>query len=98
MATLGTVITRFLPFVLFPDNRTSHPYLTYLGKVLPYSVIGLLVVYCLNEVTVIAPSSWLPETIAIVSIIALHSWKRNVLLSIGAGTAVYMLFVQIVFT
>lgn len=97
MVTLGTVITRFLPFVLFPDNKQRHPYITYLGKVLPYSVIGLLVVYCLKDVSFMVPSFWLPKAIAIICIVFLHSWKENVLLSIGAGTVIYMLLVQFVF-
>lgn len=98
MVTLGTVITRFLPFILFPDSKKNHPYITYLGKVLPYSVIGLLVVYCLKSVNLMNPSFWLPESVAIICIIVLHFWRGNVLLSIGAGTVIYMLLVQIIFT
>lgn len=97
MVTLGTVVTRFLPFILFPDNKKIHPYITYLGKVLPYSVIGLLVVYCLKGVNLMNPSFWLPEAAAIICITVLHYWKSNALLSIGAGTVIYMLLVQIVF-
>lgn len=97
MVTLGTVITRFLPFILFPDNKESHPYITYLGKVLPYSVIGLLVVYCLKGVNLMNPPFGLPEAAAIICITVLHYWKSNALLSIGAGTVIYMLLVQIVF-
>ncbi len=97
MVTLGTVITRFLPFILFPDNKENHPYITYLGKVLPFSVIGLLVVYCLKGVNLMNPPFGLPETVAIICITVLHYWKSNALLSIGAGTAIYMLLVQIVF-
>lgn len=97
MVALGTVITRFLPFILFPDNKKKHPYITYLGRVLPYPVIGLLVVYCLKTVNLTTPSSWIPESIAVICIMALHFWKGNVLLSIGAGTIVYMLLVQLVF-
>jgi branched-subunit amino acid transport protein AzlD len=97
MVTLGTVITRFLPFIVFPDNRKRHPYITYLGKVLPYAVIGLLVAYCLKDVGFAASSLWLPEAVAIVCIVMLHCWKDNVLVSIGAGTAIYMILVQFVF-
>ena len=97
MVTLGTVITRFLPFVLFPDQKEKHPYITYLGRVLPYSVIGLLVVYCLKGVNLQPPSFGLSEAIAILCITVLHHWRRNALLSIGIGTASYMILVQVVF-
>ncbi|MBI5602719.1 MAG: AzlD domain-containing protein [Deltaproteobacteria bacterium] len=97
MVALSTITTRFLPFIIFPDNKEHHSYLTYLGKVLPYSVIGLLVVYCLRGVNLQSPSFGLPEIAAIFSITVLHHWKRNVLLSIGVGTALYMTLVQTVF-
>lgn len=97
MATLGTMITRFLPFILFKDIKSGNSYISYLGEVLPYSAIGLLVVYCLKGVTFSSAASWAPEVIAIICIVVLHSWKENTLLSIGAGTVVYMLLVQNVF-
>ena len=97
MVTLGTMITRFLPFIVFSGNQKTHPYITYLGKVLPYAVIGLLVIYCFKETKLLQPSYGLPELIAILFIILLHNWKNNPLLSIGAGTAVYMLLVQFIF-
>lgn len=97
MVTLGTVITRFLPFILFPGHKENHPYITYLGEVLPFSAIGLLVVYCLKGVNVLNPPFGLPEAIAISCIAVLHYWKNNALLSIGAGTAIYMVMVQFIF-
>lgn len=97
MVTLGTVITRFLPFLLFQNTKRNSAYINYLGKVLPYSAIGLLVVYCLKGVNITGGSYGLPEAIAILCIIILHYWKGNTLLSIGAGTVIYMLLVQIVF-
>jgi len=97
MVTLGTMITRFLPFIIFPDHQKKHPFISYLGQVLPYAVIGLLVVYCLKGVDVTKPSFGLPEAAAIITIAILHLWKENTLLSIGAGTAVYMLLVQNIF-
>lgn len=90
---LGTMVTRFLPFFIFPEGRTPPAYITYLGTVLPYAVIGLLVIYCLKD----AFSSGhfaIPELIAIVFIVILHKWKKNTLLSIGAGTVLYMFLVQ----
>jgi branched-subunit amino acid transport protein AzlD len=95
--TCGTMITRFLPFILFPDNKETPPYVIYLGKVLPYAIIGFLVVYCLKGISFWPLASALPEVIAIGFIVLLHKWKRNTLLSIGLGTVVYMILVQLVF-
>ena len=93
----GTQITRWLPFVLFPENREPPKVVAYLGRVLPPAMMGLLVVYCLRSVDLLSGSHGLPEAIAVAVIAALHLWKRNVLLSIAGGTAVYMLLVQVVF-
>jgi branched-subunit amino acid transport protein AzlD len=97
MVTFGTMITRFLPFLIFRKAVSAHSYIGYLGKVLPYAAIGLLVVYCLKGVSFIHPSYGFPEAIAIVCIAVLHYWKGNSLLSIGAGTVIYMALVQLVF-
>ena len=97
MVTIGTMITRFLPFILFQGAKLKDSYIDYLGQVLPYSVIGLLVVYCLKNVNFKSPAYWIPEAIAIICIIGLHYWKENSLLSIGVGTVIYMLLVQFVF-
>lgn len=97
VVTLGTMITRFLPFILFKGNKSNSSYISYLGQVLPYSAIGLLVVYCLKGVSFKGPTYGLPEAIAIICIIVLHYWKENTLLSIGAGTVVYMVLVQTIF-
>ena len=89
-------VTRFLPFLIFPEGKTPPAYIQYLGKVLPYAVIGLLVIYCLKDVP--ASSTYgLPEAIAILFIMVLHKWKKNTLLSIGGGTILYMILVQMVF-
>ena len=94
---LGTMTTRFLPFLIFPASRPTPKYIQYLGKVLPYAVIGLLVVYCFKGVSVTEPPFGLPELIGAAVVAGLHLWKRNMLLSIGVGTVVYMLLVQLVF-
>ena len=91
----GCVLTRFLPFWIFPENKQPPPIVTYLGRTLSPAVMGLLVVYCLRNVNLLASSHALPEAAAIACIIALHCWKRNVLLSIGAGTAVYMVLIRL---
>jgi len=97
MVTLGTVITRFLPFILFSGRKDRHPYIKYLGDVLPCAVIGLLVVYCLKGVHITQSPFGAPEAAAIICIALLHFWKNNALLSIGVGTVAYMLLIQFVF-
>lgn len=94
---LATLLTRFLPFLCFPDSRPAPGYIAYLGKVLPYAVIGMLVVYCLKGVSLTSSPFGLPELIAVAAVAGLHAWKGNTLLSIGAGTALYMVLVQAVF-
>ena len=94
---LGTIITRFLPFILFPEKNAVPAYITFLGKALPAAMMGLLVVYCFKGVYFADFPFGLPEFIAIIAIVVLHKWKRNVLLSIGGGTAIYMILVQAVF-
>ena len=95
--TAGTVITRFLPFLLFPDSRPVPKLITYLGRTLPAAMMGLLVVYCLRNVAWLSAPHGAPELIAIAAVAALHTWKRNVLLSIAGGTVLYMVLVQAVF-
>lgn len=97
MLTLGTVTTRFLPFIIFKNPKLNNSYINYLGQVLPYSTVGFLVVYCLKDVNFRGSTYGIPEAIAIVCIIVLHYWKENALLSIGVGTGVYMILLQIVF-
>ena len=97
MVVLGTMITRFLPFLIFPAGKETPKYIQYVGKVLPAAVFGLLVVYCLRNVDLTAGGHGLPELIAIALTVALHLWKRQMLLSIAGGTVCYMLLVQLVF-
>lgn len=97
MVILATVLTRFLPFIIFPAGKETPKFIKYLGKVLPAAVFGLLVVYCLKNVSITDGSHGIPELIAIVCVVALHLWKRQMLLSIAGGTVVYMLLVQLVF-
>ena len=90
---LGTMATRFIPFIIFPEGKNPPEFIKYLGTVLPYAAIGLLVIYCLKDV----PAHGLPKAIAIIFIVLLHKWKKNTLLSIGGGTVLYMILVQTVF-
>lgn len=94
---LVTFSTRALPFLLF-DRRESPPkFVLFLGKVLPPAIIAMLILYCLRNVTVLAYPYGLPELISAGLVAGLHLWKKNNLLSIFGGTAVYMLLVQFVF-
>ena len=97
VVVLGTMTTRFLPFLLFPAGKPTPKYIQYLGSVLPAAVFGLLIVYCLKNVSLLTGSHGLPELISIAVVVALHLWKRQMLLSIAGGTVCYMLLVQLVF-
>lgn len=92
-----TLLLRFLPFLVFGEHRTTPKLITYLGKVLPYAIMGMLVVYCLKGITPLCYPYALPELIACAAVVLLHVWKRNTLLSIAGGTALYMLLVQVIF-
>lgn len=93
----GTLLTRLLPFLLFPAGKDTPPFIRYLGDVLPGAVFSLLVVFCLKGVNLLGGSHGLPELIGIVITIVLHLWKRQMLLSIAGGTVAYMLLLQFVF-
>lgn len=97
VVALGTMITRFLPFVVFLESKEPPRFVRYLGKVLPYAMTGLLVVYSLKDVSITGGSHGLPEAIAMAAIIVLHLWRKNMLLSIAGGTILYMVLVQLVF-
>ncbi len=90
-----TILLRFLPFLVF--RKRVPPYVAYLGKVLPPAIIAMLVVYCLRNTAVLAFPFGIPELIAALAVVLLQIWKHRSLLSILAGTAVYMLLVQLVF-
>ncbi|PWM50964.1 MAG: branched-chain amino acid transporter AzlD [Clostridiales bacterium] len=97
MVVLGTMATRFLPFIVFPHGKETPKYVQYLGKALPGAVFGLLVVYSLKSVSLIAYPHGIPEFIALAFVVVLHFWKRQMLLSIAGGTVLYMVLVQTVF-
>jgi branched-subunit amino acid transport protein AzlD len=97
MVVLGTMLTRFLPFIIFPSGKPTPIYIQYLGRVLPSAVIGLLVIYCFKDVSLLSGSHGIPEFIAVAVVALLHFWKKNMLLSIAIGTIVYMILVQLVF-
>lgn len=95
--SLATSLTRFLPFLLFSGKKPTPAYIQYLGKALPAAIFGMLVVYCLKNVSLLGGSHGLPEAIAIAFTVALHLWKRQMLVSIAGGTICYMLLVQLIF-
>ena len=92
---LTTAALRFLPFLLF--EKKTPPFVVYLGKVLPAALIGMLVVYCLKDVQIASTPHGLPELIAGAAVALLQAWKRNSLLSILAGTLLYMVLAQTIF-
>ena len=92
-----TLLLRFLPFLIFGGKRETPPFVVYLGKVLPYAIMGMLVIYCLRGISFTAAANFLPELIACAVVVLAHVWKRNTLLSIISGTVCYMLLVQVVF-
>ena len=97
ICAVGTMLTRFLPFICFKGKKAPPKYIDFLGKALPGAIFGMLVVYCLKGVNLTLPSYGLPELIAVLVVVLLHLWKRKMLLSIASGTVVYMLLVQFVF-
>ncbi len=96
LCALATMLTRFLPFLMFAGRKTPR-YIDYLGHALPGAIFGMLVVYCLKSVNPMVYSHGLPELLAILVTAALHLWKRQMLLSIAGGTVCYMLLLQFVF-
>lgn len=97
MVVLGTMVTRFLPFLLFPASRPTPRYIRYLGKVLPFAVMGMLVIYCFKDVPFSSGTFGIPELICVAVVVLTHLWKRKMMLSIATGTILYMILIQCVF-
>ena len=96
LCAIATMLTRFVPFLLFSGKKTPR-FIQYLGQALPGAIFGMLVVYCLKGVNPMVYSHGLPEALAILVTVALHLWKRQMLISIAGGTVCYMLLLQFVF-
>ena len=96
VVALVTALIRFLPFILFGNKRRVPPIVNRLGKTLPFAVMGMLVVYCLRNMSFSSVTAPLAEIIASLSVVLIHLWRRNTLLSIIVGTVCYMLLVQLV--
>lgn len=97
MAVLGTVATRFLPFLLVPAKKPTPKIIRYLGVMLPSAALGLLVIYSFKDVSILTGTHGIPELIATAVVVGLHLWKRQMLLSIAGGTILYMVLIQFVF-
>lgn len=95
--SLVTMLLRFLPLWIFGNGQQTPQIIQYLGKVLPYAIMGMLVVFCLKSVSFVSAPHGLPELIACATVVGLHIWKRNTAVSIVGGTVVYMVLVQMVF-
>ena len=97
VASIVTMLIRAFPFAVFGGDKKRPAVIDYLADVLPYAIMGMLVVYCLKNVSLVTAPHGLSELIACVLVVLLHLWKRNTLLSIIAGTAAYMFLIQVVF-
>ena len=93
----ATFFTRLLPFLLFPANKKTPDFVLYLGRVLPYAIMGMLIIYCFKDVEFLSRPFGLPELLAGLFVVLAHKWKHSLLLSIGGGTVLYMVLVQVVF-
>ncbi|MBR1812811.1 MAG: AzlD domain-containing protein [Lachnospiraceae bacterium] len=94
---VATLATRIAPVLIFGRDRKVPDLILYLGKVMPYTAMGLLIIYCLKDVSVLEGSHALPEGIALAVVIASYIWKRNTIFSVVLGTVLYMVLVQVVF-
>lgn len=94
--SLTTALLRFLPFVIFSGKRKTPPFILWLGKALPFAIMGMLVVYCLKGVSFVSAPFGLPELVSCAAVVLLHIWKRNSVLSIAGGTALYILIVNLI--
>lgn len=96
MAVVSYLLRAF-PFIVFSGNKETPKYVTYLGKVLPFAIIGMLVIYCVKDISFSEIGSFVPYIVSGTIVVLLHIWRRNTLLSIVCGTLSYMALVQFVF-
>ena len=97
LCIFGTMLTRFLPFITFSEERKTPEFVNYIGRYLPPAVFGMLVIYCLKDVQFLQGNYGIPEIISIFVTTILHVWKRNMLISIAGGTICYMVLIQLIF-
>ena len=96
VCAIVTYLLRGAPFLIFGGKRQTPAFVSWLGKILPYSVMGMLLVYCLKDVSVTSAPFGIPELIACAVVVVLHVWRRNSLISIGFGTVSYMIIVALI--
>ena len=94
---LAVIATRIVPVLIFGRGERVPEFILYLGRVVPYTAMGLLIVYCLRDVPVMDAPHGLPEIISLAVVTVTYIWKRNTILSVVIGTALYMFLVQSVF-
>lgn len=97
LCVITTMATRFLPFFIFSSKEPTPKYIRYLGAALPSAIFGMLIVYCLKNVSIFEGSHGIPEFISILATALLHLWKKQMLISIAGGTIFYMILIQFVF-
>lgn len=97
MVVVATQFTRWIAFLAFPANKPTPKYIKYLAKVLPSAIFGMLVIYCYKNVNLLSENHGIPELLAGAVVVGLQFWKKNMFLSIAAGTILYMILIQVVF-
>lgn len=97
IASVVTVMLRAIPFIAFSGDKQLPPIINYLGKTLPYAIMGMLVVFCMKDTSFAVVSRWAPQLIASLLVVLTYVWKKSTILSIVAGTACYMILIQMVF-
>lgn len=95
LCALGTMATRFLPFLIFSENRKTPAFIQYIGNYLPSAIFGMLIVYCLKDVSFTSGTHGFPELFSILVTVLLHKWKRQMLISIAGGTTCYMIILNV---
>lgn len=90
-----TAAIRFAPFILFSPGKKTPAVILYLGRVLPYAVVGMLVVYCLRYINFSLPPHGFAEILSVALVLITYRYKRSSLLSIVSGTACYMLLLRL---
>ncbi len=96
LCAAGTILTRFLPFIIFNEKRKTPEFIKYIGKYLPSAVFGMLIVYCLKNVNFTGGVHGIPELTAIFVTVVIHIWKRQMVLSIAVGTVCYMILIHLI--
>ena len=90
-----TAALRYVSFALFPQGKQPPKFIIWLGSRLPRAVMAMIVVYCLKDVSFASAVNWLPPLLGVAATAALHVWKRQMMLSIAGGTAIYMIFIRL---